>query len=102
MQLFLKPLSRMTNSVNPDQNAPLGAVWSGSALSAYAILSDTLLYKILGHFPYFSMKICCGYSLEVPWQGSDEYHNICFCGEIIKYQNFSTSKGALSAATIWP
>ena len=28
-----------------------GAVWSGSALLAYAILSATLMYKILGHLP---------------------------------------------------
>ena len=32
----------MANSVDPDQTAPEGAVWSGSALFAYAILSDTL------------------------------------------------------------
>ena len=28
------------------------AVWSGSALLAYAILSDTIGYEILGHLPY--------------------------------------------------
>ena len=42
----------MANSVDPDQTAPSGAVWSGSALFAYSILSDTLVYKILGHLPY--------------------------------------------------
>ena len=31
---------RMANSVDPDQTAPLGAVWSGSALFAQAYLSD--------------------------------------------------------------
>ena len=41
----------MANSVDPDQTAPSGAVWSGSALFAYAILSATLVYKILGHLP---------------------------------------------------
>ena len=41
----------MANSVDPDQTAPSGAVWSGSALFAYAILSDTLVYKILGPLP---------------------------------------------------
>ena len=62
MQLFLKMLSGMTNSVDPDQTAPSGAVWSGSALfaydisgaavwsgsalSAYDILSETLVFKI--------------------------------------------------------
>ena len=32
----------MANSVDPDQTAPLGAVWSGSALFAQAYLSETL------------------------------------------------------------
>ena len=39
----------MTNSVDPDQTVPLGAVWFGSALFIYAILSDTSVYEILGH-----------------------------------------------------
>ena len=34
----------MANGVDPDQTAP-----SGSALFDYAILSDTLVYEILGH-----------------------------------------------------
>ena len=42
----------MANSVDPDRTAPSGAVWSGSALFAYAILSATLVYEILGHWPY--------------------------------------------------
>ena len=42
----------MANSVDPDQTAPSGAVWSGSKLFAYAILSDTLVYKILELLPY--------------------------------------------------
>ena len=39
----------MANSVDPDQTAPLGAVWSGSALFAQAYLSENLgsLRKIL-------------------------------------------------------
>ena len=37
----------MANNVDPDQTAPEGAIWSESALFAYAILSDTLEYKIL-------------------------------------------------------
>ena len=41
----------MTNRVDPDQTAALGAVWSESALFAY-ILSVTLVYKLLGHLPY--------------------------------------------------
>ena len=42
----------MANSVDPDQTAPEGAIWSGSALFAHAILSDTLVYKILEHLQY--------------------------------------------------
>ena len=41
----------MTNPVDPDQTAPSGAVWSGAALFAYAILSETLVFEILGHLP---------------------------------------------------
>ena len=32
----------MANNVDPDQTAPLGAVWSGSALFAQAYLSENL------------------------------------------------------------
>ena len=65
MQLFLKVLGGMSVIVNPDQTAPSGAVWSGSALFAYTLLSETLVYEILGHllyseihfsYNYFSMK----------------------------------------------
>ena len=52
MQLFLKILTNLANSVNPNQTAPSGAVLSESALFAYAILSEPLVYKILGHLPY--------------------------------------------------
>ena len=46
MQLFLKILIGMANSVDPDQTAP--------SLFAYVILSDTLVFEILGHLPYIS------------------------------------------------
>ena len=52
MQLFLNILSGMSNSVGPDQTAPSGAVWSVSALFAYIILSETLVFEILEHLPY--------------------------------------------------
>ena len=55
MHLFLKLLSGMANSVNPDQTAPSGAVQSWSILLAYVSLSETLAYKILGHLPYECM-----------------------------------------------
>ena len=48
---FLKILSGTANSVDSDQTTPSGVVRFGSALFAYCILSDTLVYKILGHFP---------------------------------------------------
>ena len=37
-----KDADRIANSVDPDQTAPLGAVWSGSALFAQAYLSENL------------------------------------------------------------
>ena len=52
MQLFLKILNGMANSVDPDQTAPSGAVWSGSALFAHVIFSETLVHDILGNLPY--------------------------------------------------
>ena len=54
MQLFLKILSEMANSEDPDQTAPSGAIRSGSALFAYLyiILLATLMYEILGHLSY--------------------------------------------------
>ena len=50
MHLFIKILSGMANSVDPDQTAP-----SGSALFAYVTLSDTLVFEILGHLPYIRL-----------------------------------------------
>ena len=37
-----KDADRMANSVDPDQTAPLVAVWSGSALFAQTCLSENL------------------------------------------------------------
>ena len=37
----------MANGGDPDQTAAWGAVWSGTALFAYAILSDSLVAKFL-------------------------------------------------------
>ena len=52
MQLSLKISSAMENSIYPYQTAPSEAVWSGSALFTYAILSETLMHDFLGHLPY--------------------------------------------------
>ena len=43
----------MANSVDPDQTAPLRFFRSGSALFAYVILWDILVFKILGHLSYY-------------------------------------------------
>ena len=40
--MFLEDADGIANSVDPDQTAPLGAVWSGSALFAQAYLSENL------------------------------------------------------------
>ena len=40
--MLLKDTDGIANSVDPDQTAPLGAVWSGSALFAQACLSENL------------------------------------------------------------
>ena len=61
MQLILKILSGMANSEDPNQSAPSG---SGYALFACAILSEALVYKILGHLPHclhvpFCQKLWC-------------------------------------------
>ena len=37
-----KDAEGIANSVNPDQTAPIGAVWSGSALFAQTYLSENL------------------------------------------------------------
>ena len=49
--VYLKILRGKANSVDPDQTAPSGAVWSGFALFADAILLATLVYKILECLP---------------------------------------------------
>ena len=53
MQLFLKIRSGMANSADLDQIAP--------SLFASAILSDTLVYEMLGHLTYM---ICL---LSIQW-----------------------------------
>ena len=46
----------MANSVDPDQTASLGAVWSWSALLAYAVLPETLGYNILWQLLYVHLS----------------------------------------------
>ena len=52
----------MANSVDPDQTAPLGAVWSGSALFTQAYLSENL--GSLRYIKIFSQK-----APTVGWSG---------------------------------
>ena len=47
----------MANSVDPEQTASSGAVWSRSALFAYVILSETLVFEFLGHLQYTGHKL---------------------------------------------
>ena len=52
---------RMANSVDPDQTAPLGAVWSGSALFAQTYLSENLgplWYHLLFVFNITAFLVC--------------------------------------------
>ena len=44
----------LANNDDPGQTGASGAVWSGSALFACAILLATLVYQILGLLPYVS------------------------------------------------
>ena len=54
MHLFLKILlGVMANSVDPDK----GTVWSGSAMFAYANLSETLVYQNFRTFTIFNLDI---------------------------------------------
>ena len=46
-----KDADRLANSVDPDQTAPLGAVWSGSTLFAQTCLSE-----ILGSLQYIGTE----------------------------------------------
>ena len=42
IEMHRKDVDGMANSVDPDQTAPLGEVWSGSALFAHTYLSENL------------------------------------------------------------
>ena len=71
----------MANSVDPDQTAPSGAVWAGSTLFVYVILSDALVFKFLGHLPYFLRK--SGLTFFVVYQQDDlgEMSTLSFLGK---------------------
>ena len=55
-----KDAEGIANSVDPDQTAPAGAVWSGSALFAQTYLSENLgklRYNTFDHSNLFSSKV---------------------------------------------
>ena len=64
-------------------------------------------YKISGGihiiiFLFLHKNICCGYSLEGPRQGAfNEYHNICFNGEIKKNSSNFLLKKKIKKASIF-
>ena len=73
-------------------NSPIhwatGARCSPTYLGLYVAIPGKAPDKGTSHV-IFSLflheNISCGYSLEVPWQGtSNDYHNICFHGELRK------------------
>ena len=47
----------MANSEDPDQTIPSGVVWSWSALFAFGILSETLVFESLGLLQYSALDI---------------------------------------------
>ena len=55
----------MANSVDPDQTAPLGAVWSGSTLIAQTCLSESL--GSLRWSEYYLCKCCKSCKFWGPW-----------------------------------
>ena len=81
----------MANSVDPDQTAPLGAVWSGSALFAQAYLSENLgslryawqakvlLLIILNILPYSILLYASLYNLsESHWMLTHRHDSFFF------------------------
>ena len=68
MQLFLKMLRGMANSEDPDQTASSGTVWPGSALFAYDSLSETLVFKIVGHLSYVDSLYYENTPIQIYWK----------------------------------
>ena len=60
-----KSADQMANSVDPDQTAPLGAVWSGSTLFAQTCLSENL--GTLWYFWHISLHVFLLISCSI-WQ----------------------------------
>ena len=69
------------------------AVWSGSALFAYAILSETLVYEIVGYllfiFNYYH-KVIWKSSLHLVLQNPSSNCYISHLPALISYEKYST------------
>ena len=70
----------MANSVDPDLTAPLGAVWSGSALFAQAYLSENLgsLRYFFTHFTFkfvFNISNITNQILFSNWFSASSWQN---------------------------
>ena len=61
----------MANSVDPDQTAPLGAVWSGSALFAQAYLSENFGSLRYLRFALFHQQWAVDYEIS-KWEEMGE------------------------------
>ena len=74
----------MANSEDLDQTASSGTVWPGSALFAYDSLSETLVFKIVGHLSYVDslyyentpIQIYWKYYHQKKWKFSDKNSDI--------------------------
>ena len=71
----------MANSVDPDQTAPLGAVWSGSTLFAQAYLSENLGSLQYFLFMIFFCNILCAI-FEASVQNSSGWGNVHVLGVV--------------------
>ena len=108
LQTFQIYFCVQANSLDPDQTAPWGAVWSGSTMFAKIIFKITSRWQsrwqlVIGSLRVKRQKgvqiggsrklfllflrenICCGYSSEVPQWLLMSTHNICFWGTSNEY-----------------
>ena len=92
--LCSKDADRITNREDPDQTAPWGAVWSGSALFAQTYPSQYL--KLLRYISYYWIiaihQLLLGYFFlcYYRYQSTNIGEKIIFCNEKIKCSNSYT------------
>ena len=61
----------MANSIDPDQTAPVGAVWSGSTLFAHTYLSEYLALIFYTDDSFFFFFF---FFLEKKWKTNARFH----------------------------